>query len=176
MFWLPWIKPVRFLVSIFRDLNSPRQIAAGFALGMLVGLVPKGNLTAAVLATLILMLRVNLAAGMLGALVFSWVGLALDPIADRIGYFVLAQPRLLPVWQALWEQPLMPWTALNNTVVLGSLLLGISLWYPVYHVASRNLAWILDRYAERIQGRLKRYRMYHLLVGADVASSWRWRA
>lgn len=61
MFW--FIKPLRYLAGALRDLNSPRRIALGVALGMLVGLVPKDNLTAAALGVVLLTFRVNLAAG-----------------------------------------------------------------------------------------------------------------
>jgi hypothetical protein len=37
----------------------PRQLAAGFALGMVVGLVPRGNLIAVSLCVLLFSLRVN---------------------------------------------------------------------------------------------------------------------
>ena len=50
MLW--FIKPFRYLASALRDLNSPRRIAWGVALGMVVGLVPKDNLTAAALGML----------------------------------------------------------------------------------------------------------------------------
>lgn len=61
MFW--FIKPLRYLAGALRDLNSPRRIALGVALGMLVGLLPKDNLTAAALGVVLLTFRVNLAAG-----------------------------------------------------------------------------------------------------------------
>lgn len=174
MVWLPFVKPFRFLLATLRDLHSPRQISAGIAIGMVIGLVPKENLTAAILGVLLMMLRVNLAAGMLSALAFSWIGFLADPVFDRVGYAMLASHTLSPYWNAAFQLPVVPWTALNNTVVMGSLLLGVALAYPLYHVVSRILEAFLGRYGEPIGQRLKKYRLYQIIVGADVATSWRW--
>lgn len=58
-------KPTRLLAELLTQTASPNQIAWGFALGMLVGRVPKGNLTAWLLAVLVLATRANLAAAAL---------------------------------------------------------------------------------------------------------------
>ena len=58
-----WLRPVRALLTLLSSADSPRQIALGFALGMLVGLVPKGNLIAVALVTLLFAARVNLGWG-----------------------------------------------------------------------------------------------------------------
>jgi uncharacterized protein (TIGR03546 family) len=173
MLW--FVRPLKLLVKSTRDLGSPRRIAAGVALGMLIGLVPKDNLTAAALGVLLLALRVNLAAGMLSALVFLWVGLYFEPIMDRIGFALLTWPALEPWWSSLYRRPIVPWSDLNNTLVLGGLVLGLALFYPVYHVTSRCLLLFSERWGGALTARLKRYWLVQIVTGVDFASAWSWR-
>ena len=169
-----FIKPVRYLASALRDLNSPRRIAWGVALGMLVGLVPKDNLTAAALGIVLLTFRINLAAGTCTALVCACLGAYSDPVTDRLGYAVLTAPELMPFWNWLFQLPLAAWSGLNNTVVMGNLALGLWLLYPVYHATSRSVMWLQRRYGVQLAERLKKYRVYQALLGADLSTTWSW--
>ncbi|HUT90400.1 MAG TPA: TIGR03546 family protein [Thermoguttaceae bacterium] len=166
---LRFIQPLRGLARLFTAAGTPRQLALGLAMGMLIGLVPKGNLTAVLLAVILLASRVNLGAGMIGAALFSWVGMLVDPLSHRIGQAFLTHESLQPTWAYLYDLPLAPWTALNNTVVLGSLLLGLWLFYPVYRLS--ELAFAHGQ--PRVVDWLKKYRIGQLLGGAEMAAGWR---
>lgn len=159
------LAPLKLLVEALTDQASPRQWAGGFALGMIAGLVPKENLTAVVLMTLLCLLRVNLTAGLLGAFVFSWVGLVTDPLSHRIGLGLLTADSFEPAWTWLFNQPVVPWTDLNNTVVLGSLVLGITWSYPVYRLAAPLFARALPR----IGAKLQRFKVVQILTGVELA-------
>jgi uncharacterized protein (TIGR03546 family) len=67
------LRPVRHFAQALIANDSPRQVAWGFVLGMMIGLVPKGNLTAILLGMLLLGLRVNKPAGLVGIGVFMYV-------------------------------------------------------------------------------------------------------
>jgi len=99
-------------------------------LGMVVGLVPKDNLTAAVLGMLLLTVRINLAAGTCTALVCACLAAACDPFTDRLGFALLTLPELTRFWNWLFQCPAATWTGLNNTVVVGSLALGCGSCIP----------------------------------------------
>ena len=163
------IRPARLLARAISEACTPRQLALGVALGMVIGLVPKGNLTAVGLMVILLGTRVNLGTGVLSAAMFSWVGTFVDPMTHRIGEALLTQPSLQPAWAYLYDLPIMPWTAFNNTVVLGSLLLGLWLFYPVYRVSE----WAFERSQPWVVERLQKYRFVQLLRGAEIAASWR---
>ena len=123
------------LRNIARTGDTPRQLAWGFALGVLLGILPKGNLVAVILTAVILATRANLGVGILTAVFFSFAAPVADPITHRIGLAVLTHDTLGPPWSRLFDWPLLPWTALNNTVVMGSLILGLALVYPSYRVS-----------------------------------------
>ena len=110
-------------------------MAVGFACGLVLGLIPKGNLLAVFVATLLFSTKMNIAMGMFSAVVFSFAAPFGDPLTHRIGEAVLTHPTLMPLWRRLYQLPFAAWTGFNNTVVMGSFLLGILLFYPAYRLA-----------------------------------------
>jgi uncharacterized protein (TIGR03546 family) len=158
------LRPLRFLAQALLVDATPRQLAAGLALGMLIGLVPKGNLIAISLMTLFCALRINLAAGTAAIGLFSWAGLFLDPISHRVGHFLLTHPALEPWWTSLYAVKLMPWTDFNNTVVLGSTLIGLALVIPVYSLSRPVLA----RFAPALAEYVRKYHVVQVLHGGEL--------
>jgi uncharacterized protein (TIGR03546 family) len=162
------MRPVRQLAQILIANESPRQVAAGFTLGMMIGLLPKGNLVVLFLTILLCALRVNRTAGLLAAAVFSLIGLGLDSTAHQLGSLVLVWETARPLHVWLYELPLGPWTGLNNTVVVGQLLIGLYLAYPAY--------WLTHRLTSILQPRLNkwlsRYRIVRWLQGAELGTRW----
>ncbi len=84
------LRPIRQFAQALVANDSPRQVAWGFVLGMMIGLVPKGNLTAIALGMMLLGLRVNKPAGLMGIGLFTYLGLFVDAFAHRLGSAVLA--------------------------------------------------------------------------------------
>lgn len=130
---IAWLaKQLRYLFGFLRTNDSPRQIAMGFALGVVLGLTPKGNLLAVFMASLLFSLRVNISAGMLSALIVSFGAHLCDPVSDAIGHWLLSAPALRPFWTRLYNLPVVPWSGFNNTLILGSFVLGWLLVYPTF--------------------------------------------
>ena len=160
------LRPVRQLALTLAANDSPRQVAWGFALGMLAGLVPKGNLLAIGLFVLLCALRVNKPAGLLALALFAVVGSWLDPLAHAIGALILTWGPARPLHAWIYAQPLGPWSGLNNTAVLGQLVIGLYLIYPVY--------CLTRLFASKIQPRaiawLQRYRAVRWLTGLELGA------
>jgi len=116
---------------------------------MLLGLLPKGNLLAVAIGMAVFATRVSLPVCMLAALVFSLLSGLLDPLTGRLGHSLLTYGPLIPFWERFDRLPLAAWTAFNNTVVLGNLVLGTSLFLPVYRAV---LPW-MTRYRQYVLGR-----------------------
>jgi uncharacterized protein (TIGR03546 family) len=133
------IRPVRALVDALVKNNSSREIAAGFALGLVLGLVPKGNLIAVSLLVLLFSLRVNRGAGLVATFTFSWFGGVLDPFAHKAGIYLLTLGSMQATYASLLQLPLGVWFEFNNTVVAGSLAIGLYLLYPVFLLADLAL-------------------------------------
>lgn len=163
-----FLRPLRILAQALIGNDTPRQSAWGFTLGMMVGLLPKGNLVAVAIAMLLCGTKVNRAAGLLGIGLFSYAGWALDDFAHRVGAMAIiwepVQPRL--AW--LYEQPLGPYMGLNNTVVMGQLLIGFYLFYPTYRASHAMATYVRPR----VNGYLMKYRVIRWLLGAEVGAQW----
>ena len=135
------MNPLSVLKSILETLHGeddPSHIAAGFALGAALGLVPKANLFAVIFFLLFFFFRVDKGMALLSAALFTPLGYALDPLAHHVGSALLFCRTLRPCWTWLYSLPIVPWTRFNNTVVLGSLVIGLALFFPLY-VASKRL-------------------------------------
>ncbi len=137
-------RSMRFLTKALTDECSPEQIALGCSIGIMLGLVPKGNLTAVVLMALLFLLRVNILAGLLSAAICTCIGLLCTSGLDWFGEQILAIESLQPVYAWMYEAPLIPWTDFNNTVTAGGFVVGLFLVFPTYRILTgyfaRNLA------------------------------------
>ena len=112
--------------------NAPEHLALGFTIGMVIGLVPKGNLIALSLCVLLFSMRCNKGLGLAVAVMFSFVGTWTDPFAHRVGLAALNFEPIQATYASVFKLPLGPWLGFNNTIVTGSLLMGLYLAYPVY--------------------------------------------
>lgn len=162
------LRPVRMLGQALIGNDTPRQTAWGFSLGMMVGLLPKGNLVAIVIAMLLCSLRVNRAAGFLAIALFSYVGATFDQTAHRLGSIILTSPSLQSTFAAICDKPLGPFSGLNNTAVLGQLLIGLYLFYPVYRTTRVTATYLRPR----LHHYLMRYRIVRWLMGAEIGAQW----
>jgi uncharacterized protein (TIGR03546 family) len=131
----------RVLQALLRN-DSPGEIAAGFTLGLIIGLVPKGTLVAVSLCVLLFSLRVNKGLGLAAAIVFSALGPGVDAFSHKLGLMILGTNALQPVYAAALSLPLGPWIGFHNTVVTGSLALGLYIAYPVYWSVRAISVWL----------------------------------
>lgn len=160
-----FLRPVRLLLLALLAQSTPRQMSLGMALGVLIGLVPKGNLLAISLGILLAMLRVNLGIAASAAVAMTFASVYLDPVSDIVGARVLAHPSLQSFWTQLYNTPLMPWTDFNNSVVMGSFLIGLALILPV-HWLSRP---VFAEYIAVVGVHARRWRLARILLGAEWA-------
>jgi uncharacterized protein (TIGR03546 family) len=129
------VAPMRRIVRALLAFHSPPELAAGFTLGMIIGLVPKGNLIALSLCVLLYSLRVNKGLAVSAAVLFSCVATSLDPFAHKLGLVVLTAKSLQVDYACVYNLPLGPWLGFHNTVTSGALLVGLYVAYPVYYVS-----------------------------------------
>ena len=124
---------------------KPREIAGAAALGFFLGIVPKANLLAVLIAVLLLLLPVNLVVGLAVAVVVSLITPWIAPFADELGGFVLMSNTGQRIGGATFRLPLVPWTMLDNTLVVGSFLIGLLLFIPVFLIVWTSLRLFMPR-------------------------------
>lgn len=136
------MRPIGRTLSVLCGGATPQEIALGVALGAVLGLIPKSNLTAVLLCGVILSLRVNLAAAVFAAGAFSGLAPLLDGVAHQLGSAALSLRALQGGWAWLFRQPIVPWLRLDNTLVLGQLFLGLTSAWPIYRLTFRIVSRI----------------------------------
>jgi uncharacterized protein (TIGR03546 family) len=168
---LTLLKLLRSLVKTLHSDGSPAQIAFGIALGAALGLTPIANVHNLLVVLLLAVLNVSFAAGMFAWAVFVPVGFMLDPMFDRLGRVLLVDtPALRPLWTTWDNVPGLALTNFNNTVVLGSVLVWLLLFVPLYLASRLGVV----RYRATIGERVKNSRYYKLLEASQLYNVYRW--
>ena len=164
MFFLKLLKQI---IVIFQTDISPNQVAWGFALGAILGLVPNMFMKL-VLFIVIMMFRVNVSAAFLAWAVYEILSFALDPLFNVIGYQVLTIGSLNAFYTWLYNLPVVPFTKFNNTVVMGSLIVGIILIIPNMIIAKKLLVY----YRTHLRDKVSKWKIVKILtatiLGANV--------
>jgi uncharacterized protein (TIGR03546 family) len=155
-----WIKLLTNFIKIMREGQTPNQVAGGFALGMIVGISPTLTLQGIAVWFIILVLDVNLSAALLAFTVFALVAFLADPLFHALGYFLLVDvDALRGLWTWLYNVPIAPLTRFSNTVVMGSFVSGLILFFPVFYGMKR----FVIAYRATIGARIERTRIYQVL-------------
>ncbi len=163
------LRIVQKLIGALNSDGTPAQVGAGIAVGAIFGLTPILNLHNLLALSLVLLFRVSLPAVTLGWLVTIPLGFALDPVFDAFGQAVLDLPALESLWRTVTNTPILALTNLNNSVVLGSLLVWILAVGPLYVVARRGVGL----YRRTIYARFQRTKMYKAVRASKVYNMYR---
>ncbi len=166
---------MNYIFKILKALNSnqaPWQISLAFVFGMILGFLPFFNFFSFLIIFLAFVINVNIGIFILSSGIFATVGLFLDPLFEKAGYFVLTFKPLIGFWTFLYNIPYVQWTGYNNTVVMGSLVISIIFAFPLFVITNRlivryrqKLAWIFDRIPV-LKG-LKLFRFWETVKGED---------
>lgn len=130
-----WFDLAYRIIKVFRDGATPAQIAWGLTLGFMMGIIPGWPLHVFVLLLIALIFNVNLTMVGLGAIVTSLLTLALDPVLDTFGYYILSDiPALTGLFTHMYNSTFWMLTRFNNSLVMGGTALGILLAIPLFLV------------------------------------------
>ncbi|HYH02746.1 MAG TPA: TIGR03546 family protein [Bacillota bacterium] len=146
-----WFKFLSKLIKILHSGEDPRQVAAGFALGAIIGLTPILTLHNLAIFILILLLNVSISAAFFGILVFSAFAYLLDTQFHVLGSYILTQiPALQPFWTQLYNMPIAPLTRFYNTVVMGSFVSALIALIPIYFATKHFILLYRTHLAQRV--------------------------
>jgi len=157
----------RLIARLLRVLNSetnPGQISLGFCFAMVVGLTPLASLHNLVVLLLVLILRVNLSAFLLGWAVFSGLAYLLDPVFHWNGLQLLTASSLEGVWTSLYNSTLWRLARFNNTIVMGSVVFSLVLFVPLYILS--NL--LIVRYREHVLAWVEKTKLMQMFKASRV--------
>ena len=138
-----------FLKGLFKE-NNPKQIALAISLGMFIGLIPKDNILVHILFISFMCIRINIPFFILSIIFFSYISFLTDPVADKIGYFILTHELLHDFFIKLYNMPIVPWTDFNNTVVIGGIVVALILYMPIYFLSLKLISYYNVNFKEKI--------------------------
>lgn len=129
------------IFGFFKMLNSEtghNQIAAGIAVGFVLGMTPILSLQGFLMIVFIFFFRVQAGAAFLAAFFFAFIGYLLDPIFHEVGSSVLMMDGLQGIFTAMYNMPLVPLTRFNNSIVMGAGVVTVAAM-PFVFIISRML-------------------------------------
>ncbi|MDR0496470.1 MAG: TIGR03546 family protein [Treponema sp.] len=126
------IKPIAKLIVALNGNLKKEQIAAGFSWGLLLGLIPIGNVFWIALFIVSFFFKHHHASKVLVLALLKILSGAVAPLMDTAGWEVLHIEALQGLFTTLYNMPFVPFTRFNNTLVAGGLACGILLWLPVF--------------------------------------------
>jgi uncharacterized protein (TIGR03546 family) len=143
--WEPFIK----LFKLINSEQEPHQISLGLSLAMIAGFTPTLSLHNLVVLFLLLIIRANISAFIVGFALFSLLAFALDPAFHALGNYLLHLPGMQATWTEMYNNSFWRLTGFNNTVLLGSLVVSVIAFIPVFLLGN----FIIRNYRSRIQAR-----------------------
>ncbi|MCR5290379.1 MAG: TIGR03546 family protein [Treponema sp.] len=126
---------IGYIVKLIKSLNAnsnPGEIAHAVSIGILLGLMPKNNLLWYILFVFFLFVRINKGCYFIFMIIASLIAPVFDGIFDTIGYSILTLNALQPTFGMLLDIPFVGFTKFNNTIVTGSLCIGLIAYIPFY--------------------------------------------
>jgi uncharacterized protein (TIGR03546 family) len=155
------------ILKVLRSNESPNQIAAGFILGMILGITPFFSLINLLIIFVIVIISVNISAAILAYVVFTAVVYIADPLLNSLGYLLLVNVDFLkPLWTFFYHAPIIPYSSYNNTVYLGSLLAGILLIWPMF----KGVKVFIINYRKKYEKRVQNWKWMKALKTSNVYS------
>ena len=168
---LTLLKLLQSLVKTLHSEGAPWQIAGGVTLGAALGLTPLMSGHNLVIVLVICVLNVSVGGALLGLAVFAPLGFLLDPLFDRLGRQLLVDtPVLEPMWTALYNIPVVPYSGFNNSIVLGSLVTWLVLTAPIYALAYIGVL----RYRATVGERVRQSRFYKVVTTSRLYNVYTW--
>lgn len=158
------------LFAFFKTLNSDtgtNQLASGLALGFVLGFSPTLSLQGLLVILICILFRVQMGAAFLSAFFFSFVAYLVDPAADQLGRWVLEQEGLRSLFVQLANMPIVPLTRFNNSLVMGSGVIGFILAVPGFFL----FRYLIIKYRVTVVAKFKKSKFWKAL---SATSFYKW--
>ncbi len=155
------------IFQLFKLLNSDQgtnQIAWGLALGCVLGFSPFLSLQTFLVLFISFFFRVQLGAAFLSAFFFKVIAYLIDPLADHLGNWVLNLQGLNGLFVTLYNMPLVPMTRFNNTLVMGSGVIGFILSIPLFFIFKK----LIQQYRQIVVQRYQSSKIWKLWTSTTI--------
>jgi len=163
------LRPLAKLIVALNSNLGKKQIAAGFAWGLLLGLIPAGNVFWIVLFGVSFFFTHHHASKLLVMAIIKLASPAVAPLVDIAGWEVLHIEALQPFFTSLYNMPFVPFTRFNNTLVAGGIVSGLILWLPVFAL----VYFLIPAYRNTLAPKIRESRLVKSIKGFPIISKLR---
>jgi uncharacterized protein (TIGR03546 family) len=153
---------IKFLQQLLKALNSdgtPGQVGMGMAIGLAFGLTPLASMHNLVILAIAMLTTVSFPGVMLGWFIAVPLGFALDPLFDRVGMALLMNDSLAPFFTWVVNTPVVALSRLNNSIVLGSLVVWVLAIVPAYFL----FRFLVARYRVHVFAHIQKWRIVQVI-------------
>lgn len=154
------------LLKVLNSETEPAQISLALCFSMIMGFTPLYSLHNILAVLLVLILRVNLSAFILGWAFFSGLAYLLDPLFHQIGLVLLTLSALEGLWTSLYNITLFRLENFNNSIVMGSLFLSLVFFVPLYLILNLTIR----KYREHILAWIQKTRIMQAFKASKIYS------
>lgn len=161
------LKQLFGLIKVLNSETGENQIAIGVCCGLILGFAPVLSLQTLLVFVLILLFRIQAGAAFSTAFFFALIAFIFDPFFDFVGGMILEIDFLYPVFQTLYNLPIIPYTKFYNSVVMGAGVISILL-APIVFVGSKKL---IQRYRKTVVARFENTKFWK---GVKATGFYKW--
>jgi uncharacterized protein (TIGR03546 family) len=145
------LKALAKLILALNGNVSKSQLAAGFAWGVLLGIVPIGNFFWIVLFLVSFFFTHNHGSKIFSMAILKLLSPAIVMGIDAVGWQVLHIEALSPLFTTMFNMPFVPYTKFNNTLVVGGIVSGVVLWLPIFFLFTALIPLYRNNVAPKIR-------------------------
>lgn len=151
------------LLKLINSETGLNQVCWGISLGFILGMSPVLSLQSLLVFLILLFFRVQFGAAMASTFFFKFAAYLLDGPFHKLGTVILTHDPLRPLFEKMYNMPLIPFTQFYNTIVMGSGVLSIILSPFIYLLSF----YMLSKYRTHIYSRIQSSRTLKLLKASQ---------
>ncbi len=143
-----------FIFKFLKELNSAtstKMMILAVVLGLMAGFLPFVNFFTILIFITVLVFRIPIGLFLASFSFFEVIGYFLDSVFNKTGAFLLNLSFLKPLWTFFYNIPFFRWSGFNNTIVMGSLVLGIVFGIILYFVLDKSIKLYRTKVFEKLK-------------------------
>lgn len=161
---------ISWIAKVFVAINSNKrtaEIALAISFAFILALIPKGNLLWISLFVLTFFLKLNQAVEMVFIIIFTFTLKILDIFLDKIGYAILTIPGLENFFTKLFNNPFFYLSKYYNSLVMGGLIVGLIMAFPIYFLSK----YLVDVYRDKVREKIANNRFVKAFMKQPLIAS-----
>ena len=159
------LKHIAKLIIALNGNLGKTQIAAGFAWGVLLGLIPV-SIFWIVLFLVSFFFAHHHASKLFAMTILKLLSGLTAPFLDMVGWQVLHHEALWHIYVMFFNMPFIPFTRFNNTLIAGGIAVGVILWLPVFFVTMP----LIPLYRYTIAPKIRENKLVKSIKGVPIIS------